>query len=121
MGGRLSVTSAWGPQSDPQELSWRCSSKLSVAAFALLSQQVAFSLKVHRGMWTNVSCPAHTAGSLQSLSFAPPGKETLRVSLCSMLACSHLLVLRGRNLGAGSTGGVGSIAARLLRCSAEPR
>lgn len=72
-------------------------------------------------MWMNVSCPAHSAGSLQSLSFASPGKETLGVSLCSMLVCSHLLVLCGRNLGTGSIGGVRSIAARLAGCSTEPR
>lgn len=67
-------------------------------------------------MWMNVSCPAHSAGSLQSPSFASPG-----VSLCSMLVCSHLLVLCGRNLGAGSIGGVRSIEARLVGCSTEPR
>lgn len=113
--------SAWGPQSDPQELSWSRSSVLNIAAFAPLSQQVGFSLKVHGSRWMNVSCPAHTAGSLQSLSFVSPWKETLGVSLCSTLACSHLLMPHGRNLGAGSAGGVRSIATRLVRCSAESR
>lgn len=70
--------SAWGARSYPQEPSWSHSSELSIAACALLPQQVVFS-KVRGGIWMNVSCPAYTAGSLQSLTFVSPGKETLGV------------------------------------------